>query len=88
VKPGVEPIGIAERGELLPGANEGLLHRVFGEIGHPKDEERHGVEAVATRRREGIECPVVPMARGLDEIAPHAHSILGKRPVLGACFLL
>jgi hypothetical protein len=32
IEPGVEPIGITQRGKLLPRANERLLHRVLSQV--------------------------------------------------------
>ena len=38
VEPGVEAIRIPQRGQVAPGSDEGVLHRVLGPIGVPEDE--------------------------------------------------
>ena len=77
IEPGVEPIRIAQRGKLLPRANERFLHRVLRQVRRPKDQASDRVQAIAGGGREDFECLVVSAARRLDEIAPHTLSITG-----------
>ena len=75
VEPGIEPIRIAQRGKLLPRANESFLHRILRQPLVPEDQASDRVQAIAGRGREDFECPVVPASCSLDEIAPHTPSI-------------
>ena len=45
VQPGVEAIEIAERGQITPGPDERVLHRVLGLVRIPEDEPSGAIEA-------------------------------------------
>ena len=79
IEPGVEPVGIAQRGKLLPGPNQGFLHRILREGRVPKDETSNRVEAISSGGREDFEGLVVSATGSLDEISPHSLSISGRR---------
>ena len=57
MQPGVEPIGIAERGQITPGSDERVLYGVLGLFGVPKDQASGSIEAIdrgACQRSKGV----------------------------------
>jgi hypothetical protein len=84
MEPGIEPIRIAQRGKLLPRANESFLHRVLRQVSLSKDQASDRVKAIASGGREDFECLMVSAGCSLDEIAPHSFSISGTSRS-GAC---
>ena len=71
VDPGVEPVGIPKRGQITPGADEGVLHRVLGLLEIPKDEPGGGIQAGdrgACQRGEGV---MIAVPRSLHEFSLH-----------------
>ena len=75
MEPGVEPVRIAQRGQLPPCADERFLDRVLRQIGVPKDQASDRVEAITGGGREDFKSLVIAASGRLDEIAPHARSI-------------
>ena len=69
LQPGVEPVRIAETGQLTPGDHQRLLNGVLGPSDIPEDPlgDRH--EPVAVRPGQDGECIPVPLPRLLDEVA-------------------
>jgi hypothetical protein len=77
VEPGVEASGVAERGQVAPGADERLLGRVLGAVVIAQNPVGKGVAAVDGRRREGREGVKIPALRPLDELDLHAAALGG-----------
>ena len=71
MEPGVEAIGITQLGQVVPHANQGLLHGIFG--GGPVMEDEHGgaVETVDDETNKRFECSTVAATRVLDDLMPH-----------------
>jgi hypothetical protein len=74
VQPGVEPIGIAQAGQLSPGLDEGFLDGVLGKWEVAEHEARDPEEAVSGRDREDLEGLVVTALGRLDECSRHPGS--------------
>ena len=74
LEPGVEPLRIAEAGQLAPGDHQRLLHRVLGEVDVAEDAARDPEEQVPTRAgQDGERLPVAragPARRDRDPLAP------------------
>jgi hypothetical protein len=67
VEPGVEPIRVAQPGQVPPGSDEGILDRVSRELAVPEDEASGRVqprEGSAGDRGEGV---MIALPRSLDE---------------------
>jgi hypothetical protein len=67
VKPGIEPVGIAQSAQVSPGSHEGVLDRVSSELAVSKDQARGCVqsrEGSAGKHREGV---MIAFPRSLDE---------------------
>src|SRR4029078_7985750 len=45
VEPGVEPLRVAQPGQIAPGSDEGVLDRVSRELAIPEDQSGGGVQA-------------------------------------------
>jgi hypothetical protein len=71
VQPRIEPIGITERGKLLPRVDQRLLHRILRLVRAAQDQSRDGVEAVDGGLHEDFERLEVAALRRLDEVALH-----------------
>jgi len=69
VQPGVEPIGIAQPGQVPPGTDEGLLDGVASELRVPKDEAGRRVEAGEPGVDELGERGLIAAPRALDELS-------------------
>ena len=57
MKPGVEPVRVAQARKIAPGANERVLDRVARELGVPDDEPSGGVQprdGQVDERGEGV----------------------------------
>ena len=57
MQPGVEPIGIAQRGQITPGTDKSVLHGVIGLFGIPKNQASGSIEAIdrgACQRSKGV----------------------------------
>ena len=68
VEPGVEPIGVAQRGQVTPGPDERLLDGVLGLVGIAQDEPGGSVqpeERGACQRGEGV---MIASSRSLHEL--------------------
>jgi hypothetical protein len=71
VEPRVEAIGIAKRGQIAPGADEGILNRVLRLFGVPKDEPGGGIQPGdrgACQLGEGV---MIASPRSLHEVSLH-----------------
>ncbi len=82
MKPGIEPVRVAQRGQVPPGSDEGLLDRVSGELVVAEDEARSRVQARdgrAGERRKGV---MIAPLRSFDETSL-VHGRLGY--VRGRC---
>ena len=81
VQPRLPALGIAEFRQALPGAHEGLLDGVVRLVGIAQHKPGEAVQAINGGRREDLECLVVAVTRGFDEIGlqgslrPSARSI-------------
>ncbi len=87
LEPGVEPLRIAEAGQLAPGDHQRLLHRVLGEADVAEDAARDPEEQVAPRPGQDGERLPVPALGLLHEVAIHSLRPLGgahrvRRPSL------
>jgi len=71
MQPRVEPFGIAERAQVAPGSDQGILDGVLRGIPVAKDPPRDRVQAVVCGARENIECLVVAPLCAFDEIGRH-----------------
>ena len=81
LEPGVEPIRIAEAGQLAPGDHQRLLHRVLGEADVTEDAARDPEQRVPARaRQDGEGLPVAALGL-LDEIAVHLRPLGGAHRV-------
>jgi len=68
-EPGVEPIRVAQRRQVTPGADEALLDRVARELRVPEDQPGRRVEprdGRAGKQREGV---MIASLRPLDEVS-------------------
>ena len=79
LEPGVEPVRIAEAGQLAPGDHQRLLHRILGQADVTEDAARDPEERVAPRACQDGECLPVTALGLLDEVAIHS-----LRPLHGA----
>jgi hypothetical protein len=68
VEPGIEALGVAERREVAPDAEERLLAGVLGAVGIAQDPVGQGVAAIHVARRERRERLAVACRRSSDEI--------------------
>ena len=72
MKPGVEPIGLAEPRELAPGRDERLLDGVLGQADVTQDPMRDGEQPICRATGEGGEGLLVPSTSRQDERLVHA----------------
>ena len=80
VEPRVEAVGIAQRGQIAPGADERVLHRVLRLFGVPEDEPGGSVQPEdrgACQRGEGV---MIAPSRSLHELSLHARPSAAARP--------
>ena len=87
LEPGIEPVRIAEAGQLAPGDHQRLLHCILGQADVTEDAARDPEERVAPRARQDGECLPVAALGLLDEVAIHSLSPRGgahrvRRPSL------
>ena len=78
VKPGVEAVGVAQRGQITPGPDERLLDGVLGLVGIAQDQPGGGVQPEdrgACQRGEGV---MIASPRPLHEFSLH-HAPRGRR---------
>jgi hypothetical protein len=80
VGPGLQPIRIAERGQVLPCIEQRLLGGVLGERRVTQDPPRDRVHGVADAADERVEGFFVAVHRSLDELALHASPGNVRRP--------
>src|SRR5206468_10224327 len=83
VEPGVEPVRIAEAGQLAPGDHQCLLHRILGPVDVAEDSlsnREEPVRAGACQDAKGL--PVAQLGL-LDEIA--IHRCLERNARWGRC---
>ena len=71
IEPGVEPVRIAEAGQLAPGDHKCLLHRILGPVDVAEDSLADREEPVTTGSREDAKGLTVAQLSLLDEIAIH-----------------
>jgi len=71
MEPRVEPLGVAQRAQVAPGSDEGILDGVLRGIPVAQDPPRDRVQAVVCGGREGIECLVIAPLCALDEVGRH-----------------
>jgi hypothetical protein len=77
VKPRIEPLGVAERGQITPGPYERILDGVGGLFGIPKDQPGGGIQTGdrgAGKLGEGV---MIAPPRSLHEVS--LHHALGVR---------
>ena len=71
MEPGVEAVGIAERGQITPGADERVLDGVLGLVGIPEDEPGGAIQSGdrgACQLGEGV---MIALPRSLHEVSLH-----------------
>ena len=80
-EPRLEPIRIAQSGQLSPCMDERLLDGVLGSLPVAQDEAGDGKEAVAGGHREGLEGLVIAALRRFHDIALHRllHRLRDRR---------
>lgn len=71
VQPSGESIGIAERGQVLPGSDDGLLDSVLGSVDVAKDPERDRHEPITSHARQAGECFLIAVLCELYECPLH-----------------
>ena len=81
--PGVEPIGIAEPGQVPPRPDERVLHRVAGQVLVAEDQASHGLETADRGVEEQGEGVMVASPGSLHELA-FAHRIPREASALNA----
>ena len=74
MQPGVEAVGIAERGEVAPGGDERLLGGVLGPMVVPQDQTGDGIEPADRGARQLRERPVIACHRPFDQVPMHRAS--------------
>ena len=75
IRPGIEPIRVAQVGQVAPDLDEGRLERIAGGIAIAEDPQGDRVEAVAhLRRRPGRKASRSPLLRPFDE-GPIHHGL-------------
>ena len=67
VEPGIEPVGVAQPGQVPPGSHHGLLDRVARELRVPEDETGGRVQPRDGRVDEHAEGVMIAPACPLDE---------------------
>ena len=73
MEPGVEPVGVAQRRQVPPGSDEGVLGRVLREVGVAKEESSDRVQPIDGAGREHAEGLTVSASRPIDELRLHAR---------------
>jgi hypothetical protein len=71
VDPAVERVGVPKRGQITPGPDERVLHRVLRLVRIPKDQSRGGIQTMdrgACQRRKGV---MIAPLRSLHEFSLH-----------------
>ena len=68
-EPGIEPIGVAEPGQVAPGAEEAVLDRVMREIRVPEDQSGRCVQPRDGRAGERGEGVMIAPLCPLDEVS-------------------
>ena len=76
VEPGIEPVRVAQPGQVPPGAHHRLLDRVARELRVPEDESGGRVQPREGRVDEHGEGVMIALACPLDE-SPLVHGRLG-----------
>ncbi len=71
MEPGVEPVRIAESGQVTPGDHQRFLHGILGPVDVAEDPLRDREEPVATHADQVGVCLPVPASCRLDEITIH-----------------
>ena len=72
IAPGVEPLGIAQPGQLVPDRDEGLLEGVLGKVMIAKDPKRDREEPPGRLADQGLERPVIARRGLLHQVSLHA----------------
>jgi len=83
MQPGVEAIGIAQRGQVPPASDERLLDGVLRAVGILQDESSRGVEPTdrgACQQRKGV---MIASPCPLHEVS--LHVVLGFRTAVWSC---
>ena len=73
-KPGIEPVVVAQRGQLAPGRDQGLLDGVLGSIDVAQDPERDRHQPIADRTCEIGERFLIPSSGQVHECLLHSPS--------------
>ena len=71
MEPRLEPIEVAQRGQLPPHLDEGHLDRVLGEVGVAQDPMRDEDAAVADLTNQGAEGLLVALSRLVHDRSQH-----------------
>ena len=71
VQPGVEPLAVAQRRKVAPGAEQRLLGGVLGAVRITQDPVGQGIAAVDAGRHQGRERVLVAIPGPLDELGLH-----------------
>ena len=74
MQPGIEPIGIAQAGQLSPGLDEGFLDCVLGQLDVAEHEAGDPKETVAGGAREDLEGLVITAPGRLHESSRHPRT--------------
>ena len=74
MQPGIEPLGIAQAGQLSPGLDEGFLDCVLGQLDVAEHEAGNPEETVAGGDREDLEGLVITAPGRLHESSRHLGS--------------
>jgi hypothetical protein len=77
VQPRLEPVRVADRGQVAPGTDEGFLGRVSRAVRVAQDERGDCVQPADGGRRQGVEGPSVAGDRTSDELSIHPRSSAG-----------
>src|SRR4051794_16804352 len=83
VEPGIEPVRIAETGQLAPGDHQCLLHRILGPVDVSEDSLTDREEPVGAGADQDAEGLPVALLGLLDEIA--IHGCLARNAHWGRC---
>ena len=78
MEPRLEPVGIAERPQVPPGADVRGLHRIFGEVDVAQDPVRDAEAAVAGDADERIEGILIAFLRQFDRPSIHGTSLVRR----------
>jgi hypothetical protein len=80
VQPGVEPLGIAEAGQVAPGMDKRLLHGILRGMDVTEDQPSDRKESVTRGTCERLEGVVIATLCRLDLCSSHRRILVRDRP--------